>query len=152
MGFFDKFTKSFDDEVSEAIEKIRGMGLGIEGLSASVDGKVVTIKGSAPNMDAKAKAMQFFNEMVDTENTFNMIEIPAPEPTPEPEPAPEPAAEEAPEAGERVYEVVSGDTLGAIAKKFYGNAGAYMKIFEANRDILDNPNLIKVGQKLQIPE
>ncbi len=148
MGFFDKFTKSFDDEVSEAIEKIRGMGLGVEGLSASVDGKVVTIKGSAPNMEAKAKAMQFFNEMVDTENTFNMIEIPAPEP----KPAPEPAAEETPEAGERVYEVVPGDTLGAIAKKYYGNAGAYMKIFEANRNILDNPNLIKVGQKLQIPE
>lgn len=124
------------------------MGLGVEGLSASVDGKVVTIKGSAPNMEAKAKAMQFFNEMVDTENTFNMIEIPAPEP----KPAPEPAAEETPEAGERVYEVVPGDTLGAIAKKYYGNAGAYMKIFEANRNILDNPNLIKVGQKLQIPE
>ncbi len=144
MGFFDKFTKSFDDEVSEAIEKIRGMGLGIEGLSASVDGKLVTITGSAPDMEAKAKAMQFFNEMVDTENTFNMIEIPAPKP--------KPAAEEAPEAGERVHEVVSGDTLGAIAQKYYGNAGAYMKIFEANRDILDNPNLIKVGQKLQIPE
>ncbi len=150
MGFFDRFTKTFDDEVTEAIEKIRGMGLGIEDLSASVDGKLVTIKGSAPDMEAKAKAMQFFNEMVDTENTFNMIEIPAPEP--KPEPAPEPAVEEAPEAGERVHEVVSGDTLGAIAQKYYGNAGAYMKIFEANRDILDNPNLIKVGQKLQIPE
>lgn len=152
MGFFDRFTKSFDDEVSEAIEKIRGMGLGIKGLTASVDGKVVTIKGSAPNMEAKAKAMQLFNEMVDSENTFNMIDIPAPEPKPEPEPAPEPAAEEPPEAGARVHEVVSGDTLGAIAQKYYGKAGAYMKIFEANRDILDNPNLIKVGQKLQIPE
>ncbi|MEN8165099.1 MAG: LysM peptidoglycan-binding domain-containing protein [Acidobacteriota bacterium] len=148
MGFFDKFTKSFDDEVSEAIDKIRGMGLGIKGLSALVDDKVVTLKGSAPDMDAKAKAMQFFNEMVDTENTFNMISIPAPEPKPEPEVV----AEEAPVEEDRVYEVVSGDTLGAIAKKYYGNAGAYMKIFEANRDILDNPNLIKVGQKLQIPE
>ncbi len=148
MGFFDRFTKSFDDEVSEALEKIRGMGLGVEGLSASVDGKIVTLRGSAPDMDAKAKIMQFFNEMVDTENTLNMVSIPAPEPKPEPEVA----AEEAPAEEERVYEVVSGDTLGGIAKKYYGNAGAYMKIFEANRDILDNPNLIKVGQKLQIPE
>lgn len=148
MGFFDKFTKSFEDEVEEAMEKIRGMGLGVTGLSASVDGKVVTIKGSAPDMEAKAKVMQFFNEMVDTENTFNMISIPAPEPKPEPAVA----VEEAPVEEERVYEVVSGDTLGSIAKKYYGNAGAYMKIFEANRDILDNPNLIKVGQKLQIPE
>lgn len=150
MGFFDKFMKSFDDEVGEAIEKIQGMGLGIKGLSASVDGKVVTLQGSAADIDAKAKVMQYFNEMVDTENTFNMITIPVPEPEPEPEP--EVVAEEAPAAEGRVYEVVSGDTLGAIAKKYYGNAGAYMKIFEANRDILDNPNLIKVGQKLQIPE
>jgi len=56
------------------------------------------------------------------------------------------------EKATQVYEVVAGDTLGAIAKRYYGNAGQYMKIFEANRDILDNPNLIKVGQKLTIPE
>ena len=148
MGFFDKFMKGFDDEVNEAIEKIQGMGLGIDGLSASIDGKVVTLTGSAPDMEAKAKAMQYFNEMVETENTFNMITIPAPKPEPEPEPL----AEEVPAAEGRIYEVVSGDTLGGIAKEYYGNAGAYMKIFEANRDILDNPNLIKVGQKLRIPE
>ncbi|MCK5378182.1 MAG: LysM peptidoglycan-binding domain-containing protein [Acidobacteria bacterium] len=148
MGFFDRFTKGFDNEVDEALAKIRGMGLGVEGLSASVDRKVVTLIGSAPNMEAKAKVMKLFNELVDTENTFNNISIPAPEPKPEPEPV---AVEETADE-ERVYEVVSGDTLGAIAKKYYGNAGAYMKIFEANRDILDNPNLIKVGQKLQIPE
>lgn len=148
MGFFDKFIKGFDDEVNEAVEKIQGMGLGISGLTASIDGKVVTLKGSAPDMEAKGKAMQFFNEMVDTENTFNMISVPAPEP----KPAPEPVVEEAPVVEERVYEVVSGDTLGGIAKTYYGNAGLYMKIFEANRDLLDNPNLIKVGQKLRIPE
>ncbi len=148
MGFFDRFTKSFDDEVEEALAKIRSMGLGIEGLNARVDGKVVTLEGSAPDMETKAKVMGLFNEMVETENTFNKISIPAPEPKPEPEPV----QEEAPAVEERFYEVVSGDTLGGIAKKYYGNAGAYMKIFEANRDILDDPNLIKVGQKLRIPE
>jgi nucleoid-associated protein YgaU len=51
-----------------------------------------------------------------------------------------------------MYEVVAGDTLGAIAQKYYGKASEYMKIFEANRDILENPDLIKVGQKLKIPE
>lgn len=148
MGFFDRFTKSFDDEVEEALEKIRGMGLGVDGLSASIDRKVVTLQGSAPTMEAKVKVMQVFNEMVDAENTFNLISIPAQEPKPEPEPV----AEDTPVAEERVYEVVSGDTLGGIAKKYYGNANAYMRIFEANRDILDNPNLVKVGQKLSIPE
>ena len=51
-----------------------------------------------------------------------------------------------------MYEVVSGDTLSKIAQKYYGKAGAYMKIFEANRDVLTNPDLIKVGQKLKIPK
>ncbi len=50
-----------------------------------------------------------------------------------------------------IHEVVSGDTLGKIAKHYYGDAGKYPKIFDANRDQLDNPDLIKVGQKLKIP-
>jgi LysM repeat protein len=51
----------------------------------------------------------------------------------------------------RIYEVVSGDNLSKIAKKFYGDANKYMKIFEANKDQLKNPDQIKVGQKLKIP-
>jgi nucleoid-associated protein YgaU len=49
------------------------------------------------------------------------------------------------------YTVVSGDTLGKIAKHFYGNAGDYMKIFNANTDKLKNPDMIQVGQVLTIP-
>ena len=49
------------------------------------------------------------------------------------------------------HTVVSGDTLGKIAKNCLGNASLYPKIFEANKDILDNPDMIKVGQKLTIP-
>ena len=52
----------------------------------------------------------------------------------------------------KVYEVVGGDTLSKIAKKFYGDAGKYMKIFEANKDQLKDPDKISVGQKLKIPE
>jgi len=44
-----------------------------------------------------------------------------------------------------------GDTLWKIAEKYYGDGSLYKKIFEANRDILKNPDLIKVGQKLHIP-
>jgi nucleoid-associated protein YgaU len=50
------------------------------------------------------------------------------------------------------HTVVSGDTLGKIAKNCLGDASLYPKIFEANRDILDNPDMIKVGQKLTIPK
>ena len=64
--------------------------------------------------------------------------------------APPPAPEE-PEKKAEIYEIVSGDTLGGIAKRYYGKASAYMKIFEANRDIIDDPNKIYPGQKIRIP-
>jgi nucleoid-associated protein YgaU len=49
------------------------------------------------------------------------------------------------------YTVKSGDSLSKISKHIYGDAGSYTKIFEANRDILQNPDLIKPGQVLKIP-
>jgi len=49
------------------------------------------------------------------------------------------------------YTVVSGDTLSKIAKQFYGNANAYMKIFEANKPMLSHPDKIYPGQNLRIP-
>ena len=55
-------------------------------------------------------------------------------------------------APETTYTVVAGDSLSKIAKHFYGDANKYMKIFEANKDQLSDPNKIKVGQALKIPE
>jgi nucleoid-associated protein YgaU len=52
----------------------------------------------------------------------------------------------------RTYTVQAGDSLSKISQQFYGNANQYMKIFEANRDRLDNPDQIQVGQQLVIPE
>lgn len=49
------------------------------------------------------------------------------------------------------YVVQKGDTLSKIAEEFYGDKMLYPKIFEANRDILTDPNKIKPGQKLRIP-
>jgi nucleoid-associated protein YgaU len=50
-----------------------------------------------------------------------------------------------------VHTVAKGETLGAIAKHWYGNAKRYTDIFEANRDKLANPDAIEVGQELTIP-
>ena len=50
------------------------------------------------------------------------------------------------------YTVVKGDTLGKIADRLLGKAGRYTEIFEANRDKLDNPDLIHPGQELTIPQ
>jgi nucleoid-associated protein YgaU len=54
-------------------------------------------------------------------------------------------------AAAKTYTVAAGDSLSKIAKQFYGNANDYMKIFEANKDKLTDPNTIKVGQQLVIP-
>ena len=55
-------------------------------------------------------------------------------------------------AGEaQTYTVQKGDTLSHIAKQFYGKAGQWNAIFEANRDQLDDPDRIQPGQVLRIP-
>ena len=53
---------------------------------------------------------------------------------------------------EQTYTVQAGDTLSGIAKKYLGNANAYTDIFNANRDQLTDPDQIKPGQVLKIPE
>jgi nucleoid-associated protein YgaU len=52
----------------------------------------------------------------------------------------------------RRYTVQAGDSLSKISKQFYGNANQYMKIFEANRDQLSDPDKIRAGQQLVIPD
>jgi nucleoid-associated protein YgaU len=61
------------------------------------------------------------------------------------------AAPAAASAAAKTYTVKAGDTLSAIAKEHLGNAGAYMKIFELNKDQLSDPNKIKPGQVLRLP-
>jgi len=155
MGLFGK---SLEEKAAEAVKSLRGSIKGLKSLDAVVEGKTVTLTGEADDIEAKGKAMAEFNKLVETENTFNKIRI-AQAPVPA---APTPAAgavvtggaPAATAAGSapKVHVVEKGDTLGAIAKRYYGKAGAYMKIFEANKDILTDPDKIKPGQKLRIPD
>lgn len=142
MGLFDMFGKSFEDQVQEAINTVGVTTPGVSGLHAEVHGKVITLQGKADSREAANLAMQKIDQSVKADNIVNAIVVEKAEP--------EPVIEQV--SAERFYEVVSGDTLGAISQKYYGKASDYMKIFEANRDILDNPDLIKPGQKLRIPE
>ncbi len=68
-----------------------------------------------------------------------------------PQPAAAQQAGAAAAGGMQTYTVQPGDSLSLISKRFYGDANQYNKIFEANRDQLDNPDHIKSGQKLKIP-
>jgi nucleoid-associated protein YgaU len=54
--------------------------------------------------------------------------------------------------GGQTYTVVKGDSLSKIAKRFYGNAGQWKKIYEANKDMIKNPDLIYPGQTFKIPD
>ena len=137
MGLFGK---SFNTKVEEAVAAVKALNLGVKDLRAVVDGKVVTLEGEAPDLEVKGRAVQEFNARVKTENTVNKIQVPAPVSGP------------ASALEEQIHLVVAGDTLSGLADKYYGKAGLYMKIFEANRDILTSPDLIKVGQKLRIPK
>jgi len=56
-----------------------------------------------------------------------------------------------PPAQAKTHKVNPGDSLSKLSKLYYGDAGKYMRIFEANRDQLTDPNVIKVGQVLKIP-
>ena len=61
-------------------------------------------------------------------------------------------AQASPAAGaQRTYTVQPGDTLSKISKEVYGKPAEYMKIFDANRDVLSDPNKINPGQTLKIP-
>jgi LysM repeat protein len=53
--------------------------------------------------------------------------------------------------GGQTYTVKGGDTLSKISRQYYGDANEFMRIFYANRDKLNDPNKIQVGQQLVIP-
>ncbi|MDJ0760590.1 MAG: peptidoglycan-binding protein LysM [Woeseiaceae bacterium] len=113
---------------------------GIKNIEVEFDDGVATICGDCDSKATRDRAILMVGNIKGVEKVI-ADDLNAPEPPPEAPPEPE----------ETVYEIKSGDTLGAIAKQFYGKASKYMTIFEANRDIIDDPNKIYPGQKIRIP-
>ena len=123
--------------------------LGAEGFSAEErDGKL-HIKGTVRSEDEKNQIWNAIKTIPTWQKEIAAdIRI-------KPGAAPQPAAQApaaAPAAAATTYTVQSGDTLGGIAKKLLGNANDYMEIFNANRDQLSDPDKIKPGQVLKIPQ
>jgi nucleoid-associated protein YgaU len=77
---------------------------------------------------------------------FSNVQGGASSTAPPPQPAPAPAS------APRIYTVVAGDSLSKIAKREYGKASLWPRIFEANKDQIKNPDLIHPGQQLRIPD
>jgi nucleoid-associated protein YgaU len=121
----------------QAIEKyIASQGLKADGLDVKYDGasQTVTVSGVAPDQATKEKIVLCCGNVAAVAKVNDMLTV---------------AQGGTPESTYR--EVKSGDTLSKIAKEAYGDANAYMKIFEANKPMLSNPDKIYPGQKLRIP-
>jgi nucleoid-associated protein YgaU len=120
----------------------------------------LVIRGKAPSEDAKNK---FWNTVKQVDPNYSKdltvdisVQPPAAAAQAQPQKPVPPgvipvSGQASPASHEQTYTVVKGDTLSKIAKQFYGNANEYMRIFEANRDQLKDPDKIQIGQKLRIP-
>ena len=123
-------------KASKAIETyIAAQNLGASNVQVAFGGPEgkVTVKGTAPTQAAKEKITLCCGNVAGVTSVENLMEVTNPEP----------------EA--QYHDVVRGDTLSAIAKKYYGDANKYPVIFEANKPMLSHPDKIYPGQKLRIP-
>ncbi len=145
MGLFDYVknmgSKVFGADDSDAAEKIKEHILsdnpGVENLEVTYDDGTVCLTGECQNYAARDKTVLLAGNVKDVEKV-------------EAEGLTIAMAEQA-EPKVEYYEIKSGDSLSKIAKEYYGNAMDYPKIFEANKEVIKDPNLIYPGQKIRIP-
>jgi len=124
--------------------------LRMEGSAQEQNGKLL-FNGTVKSEDEKNQIWNALKTIPDWRNDVVAdIKVVAPPKAAAPAAAPA-AAAPAPAAAQKTYTVQSGDTLSKIAKAQLGNANDYMRIFEANRDQLSDPDKIKPGQVLRIP-
>lgn len=123
-------------KAASAIETYIGtQNLGVSDLKVAFDaaqGKV-TVTGAAPTQSAKEKVTLCCGNVASVTSVDNQMSVTNPE------------------AEAQFHDVVRGDTLSAISKKYYGDANKYNAIFEANKPMLSHPDKIYPGQKLRIP-
>ena len=127
---------ALNDKAGDAIQSyVEQQNLGIQNLDVQYDGasEKVTITGQAPTQEAAEKAVLCCGNVANVASVDNKLTV----------------AQQA--ATAQFHDVVKGDTLSAIAKKYYGDANKYNAIFEANRPMLTSPDKIYPGQKLRIP-
>ena len=128
-----------DGEAADSIRQHLEIKLsGIKNLDVKFDDGVATICGDCPNEATRTSAILIAGDVKGVEKVI-ADDLTFPEPV-----------EEDKETFE-IYEIVSGDTLGGIAKQFYGKASLYTRIHEANKELIPDPNKIYPGQKIKIP-
>jgi LysM repeat protein len=125
------------DKYNHAIQVAKGYRM--EGSAQERDGKLY-FTGLTKSQDEVNKIWDAIKTVPDWRNDI-VADIKV-----DPNAAPAAAATQ-----QTTYTVKSGDTLSKIAREHLGDANAYMKIFEANKDQLNDPDKIKPGQVLKIP-
>jgi nucleoid-associated protein YgaU len=118
------------------LDVIQREGVNVKNLHMQ-DNKLV-IKGAAPTMEAANKVWDEIKRINPAANDI-AADFPV-----------DSSLQQQP-AKVQTYKVQAGDTLSKISKQFYGSANDYMKIFNANKDKLSDPDKIQVGQELKIP-
>jgi nucleoid-associated protein YgaU len=126
-----------------ALQAIKQQGVRLEHMHIQ-DGKLF-LQGEAPSEQAKN---EIWNKVkaVDASYSDLMLDLRV-----NPSLASAQQTGSAAGGGLQNYTVQPGDTLSIIAKRVYGDAGQYMKIFDANKDKLSDPDKIQAGQELVIP-
>ncbi len=120
---------------------IQSQGVQLQNLN--LEGDKLLIRASAPTADLKNRVWDQI-KLVDPNFSDLIADIQAPA-------AAAAAAGASSTPAARTYTVQPGDSLSKISKQFYGNASMYTKIFEANKDKLDDPDKIRAGMDLRIP-
>lgn len=174
MGFFDKVKNAFGHEEAKQdttvppSQLLREAGLDPSGLKFGFGTGTISVSGTIADEADRARIVEVLSGIPSISSVEDHMTVAPPaEPEPEVAPPPEAPQEIEPEAAEptaepesaapeeetgRTYTVKSGDSLWKIAEQAYGNGSKYPKIFEANRDILDDPDKIFPGQVLKIPD
>jgi LysM repeat protein len=106
------------------------------------------MQGAAPSENIKNDV---WNQIKATDASYNDLICELSVDTSLPQPSSTATAAAAGASGTRTYTVQSGDTLSKISQQFYGKANEYNRIFEANRDKLSDPDKVRAGQELTIP-
>ncbi len=141
MGLFDfalnmgkKLFGAGDDPAEKIKQEIAAANPGIKNLNVEFKDGKVSLSGDADSAEAMEKAVLMAGNVQGVQEV-SADQVKAP-----------------PQTGKVDYYVIQkGDTLSGIAKQFLGNAGDYPKIFEANREVIKDPDLIYPGQKIRIP-
>lgn len=134
--------KTTEEEASEKaaklVDAVNALELSVADLAVSVEEDKATVTGEASDLATKEKVVLVVGNtegIATVEDNMSVAEV----------------EEIAEEDMAQFHTVVSGDTLGKIAKSFYGDAMKYPVIFEANKPMLEHPDKIYPGQVLRIP-